>query len=47
MNFPVLKAPEFEKTFQLAIDASEIGADDVTLQEDATESITLFATFQI
>ena len=31
---PVLLAPNFEKEFKLAIDASGVGASSVLLQED-------------
>lgn len=33
-NYPVLKAPEFEKPFCISTDASDVGAGSVLLQED-------------
>jgi beta-lactamase superfamily II metal-dependent hydrolase len=33
MNSPVLVAPDFEQPFKLAVDASDIGAGAVLLQE--------------
>ena len=37
MNKPILCAPNFQKPFKLAVDASDIGAGAVLLQEDAME----------
>ena len=34
MNSPVLQAPNFEKAFKLQIDASDVGAGGVLIQED-------------
>ena len=36
-NEPILRAPNFQRPFKLAVDASDIGAGAVLLQEDATE----------
>ena len=44
---PVLLAPNFNKEFKLAVDASDVGAGDVLLQEDdmMTVWIIQFVTF--
>lgn len=43
MNSQVMKAPDFEKTLKLAIDACAIGAGDVLFQDNA---YGMFVTFQ-
>ena len=45
MSKPVLHAHDFEKPFQLATDASDVGVGAVLLQKEEEVSWSLLATF--